>query len=96
MPVEGGPYAPEIISEDARVPVRLYVGILAEQEDEVVFNAVIGEVETHAVEKAHLIRAEGKLGVSGIGDGDCKILKGRNVQRGEWAHGCQRGVGCLP
>lgn len=96
MIVEGRPLALKIVLEHALFPVGLHVGILAQQHDQVVFNAEVGKVKLHAVQKLDALRAKIKPRFTAVADCDLKILKACNIQRFERHNRPTHRTGRLP
>ena len=80
MIIEGRPHAAEIIPEGSFLPVRLHIGVLSEEHDDVVLNAVIGKVEVHGVKETHPLGAEVKESIALLRHTDIEVFQRGNIQ----------------
>ena len=80
MTIEGRPHAAEIVPERSLLPVSLHVGVLAEEHDDVVLNAVVGKVETHGVNETDPLGAEVKESIAFLCHTDIEVFQRGNIQ----------------
>ena len=96
MVVQSCPPSLKIILEHTCGPVSFHICILAQQHDQVVFDAVVGKIKLHAIQKFDTLCAKIEQRLAAIADCYLKILKRGDIQRLQGSHRCHHGAGRLP